>query len=364
MIQKLSVLLFTFLFLFTQNVFSQNTAPVPTTFTILGNSTNPSYGDLLKNPTNPILRGDQVQLQAYSVDYGDAIDSIFYPLTAQINMANSEGEIKYDIEVAEIGYGSIDSSLYAVDSTVTITIRKQSYRLDSTATVIVWLNQPNRNVVDSLGWTFNNTVSVGDKFRVVLTYDYLTSADNDGRLETAARLTDGDSVLTTDDLSRTLVVLPFIVHNIHEGVVYEIGFDSTFSVNDTMLFGFVLPTDTLFCMHVGFSIATSAGSWYNLVQGDTVAGGADTVSIFNAMWESSNTSVVEIYRNAVATETGTEKPGTYIGAGQQSGGEAHPLGEYVWCGGVSKHHLLRFISLGNSNRVTIRVRWAEFLSKK
>lgn len=155
------------------------------------------------------------------------------------------------------------------------------------------------------------------------------------------------------------IVIDVAHYEIHDGDTYEVGFDTTFSVNDTMFYGIILPNDDNFEMHVQFEVSTSGGAWYNVIKNDTIAGGADTVSIANVHDGSSNTSELNIYRYAVVSETGSEGWGTLLGAGQNNGGTGRTMGEYIWCGGTHKHHAFRFVSLANSNRVTIRARWYE-----
>ena len=163
-----------------------------------------------------------------------------------------------------------------------------------------------------------------------------------------------------DKTSRAGIVIEAHDADVHAGDVYEVGFDSTFAANDTMFYGIVLPTDATFQMHVQFEVSTSAGAWFNIIKGDSVAGGADTVSIGNVNWAYGDNSELDIYRVATVTETGTEMPGTYVGAGRKVGGEGGSFAEYVWVGGVHKHHVFRFVSLAATNLVTIRARWSEY----
>ncbi len=146
---------------------------------------------------------------------------------------------------------------------------------------------------------------------------------------------------------------------IHEGNMYEAGIDGQYSVNDTIIIGFVLPDNGSFTAHIQGVISTSGGAHFNLVKGDSVSGGTDTLAIYNVNFCSDNTAEIQVYSGAVASETGDELPGVLLGAGQGTGGVGTPQGEYIWCGGTHKHHLMRFVSLANSNRVTIRFRWSE-----
>jgi len=292
---------------YSSTLVAQNTAPVPTTFTILDRGDEPSYRDLLKYPTNPVLRGDEVQLQAYSVEYGDAVDSVYYSSAAQVSMANFEGEIKYDVEVESIGYGFSDNDIGPQDSTVTIILRKRSYRLDSTATIVTWLNQPNRNVVDSLGWTFNNSVSVGDKFRVVLTYDYLMSADSDGRL--------------------LVNIISDALHEKQIGNSYTTGADSSLAGGDDSLEVFLL-TPATGTFRVVWDVRATATCYFYIKTGITVSAGADTVTAVNDDYGSSNTTTAIFIKAPRSSNTGTYvQPMKIINSSLSAGGQARDIGE-------------------------------------
>jgi hypothetical protein len=152
----------------------QDTHSVPSDFPTRPGQYNPSISNLTKFPSSPILRSKIAFLQAYPLDYGNCVDSIYYPKSSVISM---EGETRYLITVNSIGYGMATGQTGANDSIVTIAGRKITYRSDSNFTRIVWKNRANRNVVDQLGFTFNSNVSVGDKFEVDITYDKIATAD-------------------------------------------------------------------------------------------------------------------------------------------------------------------------------------------
>ncbi len=351
---------------FSTMLVAQNTASVPTTFTILGNSNEPSYRDFLKNPVNPVYRGTDVQLQAYSVGYGDAVDSVYYDTLAQISMADSEGEITYDFEVIAIGYGSIDSSLYALDSTATVTLRKRSYRLDSTATVVVWLNQANRNVVDSLGWTFNNNVSVGDKFRVALTYDYLATADKDGRLEVSSRLTDGDSLLLVDALTRMLVTLDSEEHHLHAGHGFFVS--DTSVVNNAAFIDYIFVTgdDSTLSYQLVIHFGGSDGTNLQIYEGVVDSTAGDTLAVFNRN-RTKFTTAESIVMKA-PEHFDTENLGTRLfaperlGAGQNNGGESRADTE--WILKPSTRYMARNTSFGASNVIWTQLHWYKTKNKE
>ena len=267
----------------------QNTAPVPTNFTIIDRGDEPAYRDLLKFPVNPVLRGDVIRLDAYSVNYGNAVDSVYFPVA---NRTSVEGETKYDVAVKSIGlgYANNDTAAAPRDSIATIEIRKRNYRTDSTATVVVWLNQANRDVIDYLGWTFNNTVSVGDKFRVVLTYDYLMSADKNGRLETAAQLTDGDSVLLSDPLSRAFVTLDWEQYTDHNGYAFVSGDSSVINANEFLDLIMVVPADTTTSFHVVFSAGGSDAINMQMFESVNDSINGDTLTMLNRRRDHINTS--------------------------------------------------------------------------
>lgn len=151
----------------------QDTHSVPSDFPTRPGQYNPSITNLTKFPSSPILRSKIAFLQAYPLDYGNCVDSVYYPKSSVISV---EGETRYLITVGSIGYGSAHGSA-ETDSIVTISGRKITYRSDSSFTKIVWKNRANRTVVDQLGFTFNSNVSAGDKFEVDITYDKIATAD-------------------------------------------------------------------------------------------------------------------------------------------------------------------------------------------
>ena len=152
----------------------QDSHPVPNVFPIRPGQYNPSITNLTRFPSNLILRSNIVFIQAYPLDYGNCVDSIYYPKSSFVS---AEGETRYLITVSSIGYGLADGQTPPNDSIVTITGRKITYRSDSNFTRIVWKKRANRNVVDALGFTFSSNVSVGDKFEVDLTYDKVATSD-------------------------------------------------------------------------------------------------------------------------------------------------------------------------------------------
>lgn len=360
---KRFILVFIFLLtcFFSSVLIAQSTAPVPTTFTILDRGDDPSYRDLLKNPTNPVLRGDEVQLQAYSVEYGDAVDSVYYTRATQVKMANSEGEIKYDIEVKSIGYGvNPNGGTGVVDSIATVEIRKRSYRLDSTATTVVWLNSANRNVVDSLGWTFTDDVSVGDKFRVVLTYDYLMSADRDGRLETAARLTDGDSVLVTDPVMRALVFLTNAHYHKHAGESYTSGADSSLGGADDSLEVFLLTPNSDTRIHIIWDVRATAECYFYIKEAITVSVAVDTITAVNDDYGSTNESSVILIKAPRSAATGTlMQPMKIIGSTNRAGGNVREIGERVL--DTNKNYVFGVHST-SAAVVSVELQWYEHIS--
>ncbi len=156
------------------------------------------------------------------------------------------------------------------------------------------------------------------------------------------------------------IVLEIAHSELHKGNMYEVGFDSIMSVNDTILYAFVMPDDENFSAHMDYEISSSGGSWFNFAKEDSSFSGLDTILPQNVHFGSSNTSELIVYKAAIAEEDGVNFMGHRLGAGQTRGGQARAIEEYVFQGGVGgKVNLFRFVSLANTNSVTVRFRWYE-----
>ncbi len=324
------------------DLFAQNTFPLPNTFPFRPGNYNPSITNLVKFPSNLVLRSTDLKINTYPVDYGNAVDSVYFPQTSWTGL---EGETRYIVKVDSFGQvGVADDSSNGVDSLAFITIRKITYRLDSTAFRRVWLNQVNRNVIDSLGFTFNRTnISEKDEFEVDLTYDRLALADTVGRLlvnvstgnitvvntvPIPIRLEDSlGNNLEIDSTSRTLVVLGEDQHHVHEQEAFWISDTSGGGSGDSLSMGITIP-DTNIQYHMVISAKSNVAATYVLFEDAAFTGGT-AITVKNRDRNSSDSSGVIIVKDPTITGHGTTLSIEIFDSGNKAGGISHELNEFI-----------------------------------
>ena len=268
---------------------TQNTAPIPTTFSILRprNARPSDFGLSGMFPsTSTWERTENLNLLAYTTNRGVGLDSVYLPPDSIYNLT---GETLYQITVKGRGYGQVTNTTdngADTDSTISITVRKLTRQSDSTATYNVWRKRANRCVIDGLGFTFNSNVKRGEKYEFALTYDKPLEFKRD---------TNSGSLLVMDEAHRMA----------HKGRMYFVSADSALGAgNDSLKLTVVTPAGKRF--HVGYTVDASAKCYFVIREDVTITSG-DTVTQYNADRDSSGASGAVVQRNSLGmVATGTK----------------------------------------------------------
>jgi len=162
---------------------TQNTAPIPTTFSILRpkNARPSDFGlsGMFPSMSNWI-RTENLNRMAYTTNRGVGLDSVYFPTDSIYKLT---GETLYQFTVGKRSYGQVTNTTdngADTDSTLEISMRKLTRQSDSSAVYTVWRKRANRRVIDDLGFTFNSNVKRGEKYEIAMTYDRPVRADSLG----------------------------------------------------------------------------------------------------------------------------------------------------------------------------------------
>lgn len=171
-----------------------------------------------------------------------------------------------------------------------------------------------------------------------------------------ALVADSASQQFTFDEDGGLAIIDWAHHNLHEGKLFRSHYYEILNINDTIDVVLVTPNQDVEYHFEGI-LSTSGGALFQFFEGTQQGGDGTQRAVYNSNRQSNNSNTMHVFINPTITDVGLEIEGGYVGAGNTQGGIVRAEDE--WDLNFNETYLLRVTSLGNTNRITIRLDWYE-----